>query len=654
MSTLPIYGEYFGLTSQPFSVSPDPTFLYASPSHKEGLAQLTYGIQARRGFVVLTGEVGTGKTTLIRSLLQQLSNDHIRIAFIFTLIPNIRDLLRTVCEEFGLVAPKDAAKDLHDYLALINEFLLASYKANVGVAVILDEAQNLSREVLEGVRLLSNFETSEDKLLQVLLVGQPELDARLNEPELRQLKQRIALRWHLSPLNLAECEEYIARRLAVAGGRGVIFPVETIRAVYAYSGGIPRLINVICDNGMLTAYALDQRSIGVAVIKEVARDLNLSLAPQKPVPVTTATIPIKFPEALAADAEAKSPTPTLTAPIPPPRWVEESHAVAASGGSRPMREIQSVAKAPVEPATPTLTAPIPPPRWVEESHAVAASGGSRPMSEMPSAANAASEVAPPAMAAPIRPSPRVEENHAVGAAAERQSISEMQSAASAASEPAQSAVVAPISPPPVDENAAAAVEPAPRPMPHIQSAARAALEAAQQRAAEIQEAQVKADERVERPFPKPTLAPKIVVAAKPESAAKAVGEPEPVPVSVANEPQTKIIETEIKKPEAIIITPKTNQPEEKTIELNVFKVDKVPPECIYRMIAALTDAMGPMASLVVRDHVDAMGESTENFPKRRFHELVYSTSGEILSEPLKARYENVMSEEVRALGAFEE
>jgi hypothetical protein len=231
---------------------------------------------------------------------------------------------------------------------------------------------------------------------------------------------------------------------------------------------------------------------------------------------------------------------------------------------------------------------------------------------------------------------------------------EMQSAANAPVEPAQPTIAAPTPPPSLNENGAAAVEPTPRPMPHIQSAARAALEAAQQRAAEIQQAQAKADETRERPFPKPTLAPKVVLAANPDPAPKPVAEPEPVPAAAASEPEAKIIEADIKKPEETIIKLEINQQEENTIELNVFKVDKVPLECIYRMIAALTDAMGPMASLVVRDHVDAMGESTENFPKRRFHELVYSTSGEILSEPLKARYENVMSEEVRGLGAFEE
>ncbi len=608
MSTLPLYGEYFGLTSQPFSVSPDPSFLYASPSHKEGLAQLTYGIQARRGFVVLTGEVGTGKTTLIRSLLQQLSDGRTRIAFIFTLIPNIRDLLRTVCEDFGLVAPKDAPKDLHDYLVLINEFLLESYKNNVGVALIIDEAQNLSREVLEGVRLLSNFETAEDKLLQVLLVGQPELDARLNEPELRQLKQRVALRWHLTPLNLAQCEEYIARRLAIAGGLGVIFPVETIRAVYAYSGGIPRLINVLCDNGMLTAYALNERSVSLAMIEEVARDLNLSSAPRKPAPVTTATIAIKFPEALAAQAEPKSPPPPFLAAVSPVSRIEENAAVALDARSQSIKFHEARA-AQAERAKPSPIAAV--------------------------------------EAEPAKPQP---------------------------------ASVAGVSPPlRIEENAGPAVRPEPPPPPDIQSAARVALEAAQRRAAEIQQAQQV--EARERSFPKPTLAPKI--APKPAAeAAQAPAAPVSAPVekineAVAEEPEAKINEahapepeleineTVAQKPEAKIAETTAEaepavaaidvvEPEASIIETETPAPETVPPQSIDRLVVALTEAMGPMASLVVRDHVDAMGESTENFPKRRFNELVYSTSGEILSESLKARYEILMSQEVRAMGAVEE
>jgi general secretion pathway protein A len=154
---VPLYGEYFGLTRQPFSVSPDPNFLYRSPSHSEALAQIIYGIKARRGFVVLTGEVGTGKTTLIHSLLQQLSGDHTHIAFVFTLVTNAKDLLRFACEDLGLISLEDGQKEIHDYLAVLNQFLLASYRNGENVALIIDEAQNLSAEVLESVRLLSNF-----------------------------------------------------------------------------------------------------------------------------------------------------------------------------------------------------------------------------------------------------------------------------------------------------------------------------------------------------------------------------------------------------------------------------------------------------------------------------------------------------------------
>jgi hypothetical protein len=264
----------------------------------------------------------------------------------------------------------------------------------------------------------------------------------------------------------------------------------------------------------------------------------------------------------------------------------------------------------MERTQPNTVAPIPPPRRVEENHAVAADAGTQPSTQMQSAANADSEPAPPTIVAPIPAPLTIEERGVVAAEAES------------------------------------------RPVPHIQSAARAALEAAQQRAAEIQQSQAKSREMRERPFPKPTLAPKVVSALKSEPAAKVVAEPEPA--VVANEPEAKIIEADIKRSEEITIVPKTNQPEEKAVEHAASVAEVVPQRSIHRMLAALTDAMGPMASVVVRDHVDALGESMDNFPKQRFRELVYSTSGEILSEPLRTRYENVMSEEVRALGAFEE
>jgi len=271
-----LYQTHFGLREAPFNITPDPSFLYLSASHREGLAQLSYGIRARKGFVVLTGEVGTGKTTLIHALLNDLSGSA-QTGLIFSTIVSPADLLRSVCEEFGLVEPKRPLKEIHDYLVTLNEFLLESYRKGENCALIIDEAQNLSAEVLESIRLLSNFETSKDKLLQILLVGQPELAVRLNSPELRQLKQRVMLRHHLRALSLQECCEYVSNRLKVAGADRTIFTPNALESVYSYSGGIPRIVNVLCDNALLTGYALGRKEIDTGIIREVAEDLNITV-----------------------------------------------------------------------------------------------------------------------------------------------------------------------------------------------------------------------------------------------------------------------------------------------------------------------------------------------------------------------------------------
>jgi type II secretory pathway predicted ATPase ExeA len=275
---VPVYSSYFGLNEAPFNITPDPSFLYFSTSHREGLAQLTYGINARRGFIVLTGEVGTGKTTLIQTLLSQLT-ESTQTALIFSSITSSLDLLRYVCEEFKLIEPMREVKDAHDYICLLNDFLLEKYRGGENAALIIDEAQNLSADVLESIRLLSNFETTKDKLLQILLVGQPELNERLNTPQLRQLKQRVTLRHHLRPLTLNECQEYVASRLQHAGGNPSIFAPKAVEGIHHYSGGIPRLINVLCDNAMINAYALDQKEVEPAVVQEVAEDLSLTGSP---------------------------------------------------------------------------------------------------------------------------------------------------------------------------------------------------------------------------------------------------------------------------------------------------------------------------------------------------------------------------------------
>ena len=274
---VPVYSSHFGLTEAPFNITPDPSFLYLGASHQEGLAQLMYGINGRRGFIVLTGEVGTGKSTLIQALLRQVA-EGTQTALIFSAITSPIDLFRYVCEEFKLVEPLQGLKDGHDYIYLLNEFLLQKYRGGENAALIIDEAQNLSAEVLESIRLLSNFETTKDKLLQILLVGQPELTERLNTPQLRQLKQRVTLRHHLRALSLSECQEYIANRLRHAGGYPHIFPAKTVEEIYRYSAGIPRLVNVICDNSMINAYALDSKEVAPALIHEVAEDLHLTSA----------------------------------------------------------------------------------------------------------------------------------------------------------------------------------------------------------------------------------------------------------------------------------------------------------------------------------------------------------------------------------------
>lgn len=285
---IPVYSSHFGFTEAPFNITADPSFLYLSGSHREGLAQLLYGINARRGFIVLTGEVGTGKSTLIQALLGDLS-ESTQTALIFSTITSPLDLFRYVCEEFSLIEPLAPIKDAHDYIYLLNEFLLQRYRKGDNAALIIDEAQNLSAEVLESVRLLSNFETAKEKLLQILLVGQPELTDRLNTPQLRQLKQRVALRHHLRPLSQSETQEYIANRLRLAGGQVQIFPAKTVEEIYRYSTGIPRLVNVICDNAMISAYALDKHVIDPEMIFEVAHDLHLtadrqSIVKREPMP----------------------------------------------------------------------------------------------------------------------------------------------------------------------------------------------------------------------------------------------------------------------------------------------------------------------------------------------------------------------------------
>jgi type II secretory pathway predicted ATPase ExeA len=275
-----VYERYFGFTKAPFNITADPEFLFLSHSHREALAQLAYALKARRGFVVLTGEVGTGKTTVIHALLNEL-DEKMRTAFICSHIESPLNLLQYACDQFRIRVPKRSRSDVHEHLGLLNMFLLESYRRGENCALIIDEAQNLSVKVLESVRMLSNFETAKDKLLQILLVGQPEFINRLNSQELRQLKQRVTLHHNLRPLTLKECKAYVASRLQLAGGNPELFTSQAEEFIYQYSGGIPRVVNVICDNSLLTAYSLKKTLIDDAIVRQVAEDLNLSpMSPQ--------------------------------------------------------------------------------------------------------------------------------------------------------------------------------------------------------------------------------------------------------------------------------------------------------------------------------------------------------------------------------------
>jgi general secretion pathway protein A len=265
-----MYKEFYGLREYPFNMTPDPQFLFLSRNHRVALDVLLYGIRERKGFVAITGEVGAGKTTLCRALLNSLDAATTKTALILNPCLSDSQILRAVCDEFRLQPARTTKKDLYD---TINSFLLRELAANHNVALIVDEAQNLRPSVLEQIRLLSNLETEKEKLLQIVLVGQPELGELLGRENLRQLKQRIALRYHVAPLAAEEVGDYIGHRLAVAGGDGRIqWTPEALALIYEYSGGVPRLINVLCDKALLAGYVAETFLIGAPIIQRAIED----------------------------------------------------------------------------------------------------------------------------------------------------------------------------------------------------------------------------------------------------------------------------------------------------------------------------------------------------------------------------------------------
>ncbi len=500
--------EHFGLSREPFNITPDPGFLYLSASHQQALARLLYGIDARKGFIVLTGEVGTGKTTLIHALLQELEQRNTQSTLIFNTISQSKDLLRDMCEDLGFTAFREDRQNVHTYLKLVNQLLLDSYHNGKNVTLILDEAQNLSPKVLESIRLLSNLETSDCKLLQIVMAGQPELAVKLNMPSLRQLKQRVVLYHHLKPLNLAECSEYIAKRVDTAGGTPFIFTSKALEAIHACSGGIPRLINILCDNGLITAYSMGEKRVSAAIIRDIADDRSLVSASEEAARARGGRI---------AERPPRQPRPVfesdeLREAVPPRRIVDE------------------------EPIDDHV--PLPP------------EGGPDRLSEL------------------IERLQRERETAIFAGDADQTHD---------------------------DQPITAAVKESPTTFGDADTAL----------AAETAKSEFEA-----------TYHPEAAAPPEPIPSFQVYAEPEPMP------------------------TPSVEDTSESQSRANVLT-----PEFLKSMITSLTEAMGPMAPLVLRDQASALGEDFDAFPKSRLPELVESTSCEILEDSLRRRFQQIMSQE---------
>ena len=268
-----MYTQYFGLKEKPFAIAPDPRYLYMSELHREAFAHLLYGIGSDGCLILLTGDVGTGKTTVSRCLIEQLP-DKTDIAIILNPILTITELLKTICEELNISVAQDSSSG-KVYIDSLNRYLLDAHAKGRSTALLIDEAQNLDTKVLEQLRLLTNLETNTHKLLQIILLGQPEFCDKLNSPQLSQINQRITSRYHLQPLKSDEVGKYIRHRITIAGGSDVsLFSPGAVKHIVKISKGIPRIINILCDRGLLGAYAEDKHRVGLKIIKKAAREIS--------------------------------------------------------------------------------------------------------------------------------------------------------------------------------------------------------------------------------------------------------------------------------------------------------------------------------------------------------------------------------------------
>jgi len=266
-----MYKEFYGLKENPFNVTSDPHFLYLTKRHKEAFSSLVYGIRERKGFIVITGNIGTGKTTLCRALLNEL-DAKTKTAFILN--PRLSEIqfIRAIIEDFGIVIKRNSKIEM---IKGLNDFLIKQLTSNNNVVLIIDEAQNLKNNLLEEVRLLSNLETEKEKLFQIVLVGQPELRTKLADPELEQLQQRISIRYHMLPLDKEEISGYVQHRLSVAGAsENVVFEDSAINEIHSYSGGVPRKINIVCDRAMLLGYVQEAMHLDAAIIKKAVAEIE--------------------------------------------------------------------------------------------------------------------------------------------------------------------------------------------------------------------------------------------------------------------------------------------------------------------------------------------------------------------------------------------